>query len=325
MKSNPRKKGEQSNPSKKSKKQSTESNAKQRGELAPLRLGEKLKQIRENVPGLTQGKMLLFINPNEKEEDNRARVSQYERSKRVPSLVETYNYAKFTGVPVETLLDDAIDLPAAIRNNLDGLEKPKEEAAQNENAEIGKENSSNNADTVENSESENLSRHNFDKGSENPEKQPGLNADEAMDEAMDEAPDDEDHRSETASAAEVLPNASGNLSPLTTDTRFQRAAATDVADHVAASVTDGNINHPAVAADDVTAILSIRLSGEILNDSKTVYLESLGKLPFEEMGRFFTPQQFLEQALAAAFDDYRANGTASALARRLRFFVGEDE
>lgn len=321
MKSNPRKKGERSNSRKRGKKQSAKSSAKQRGELAPSRLGEKLKQIRKNIPKLSQGKMLLLVNPNETLENNRARVSQYERGLRIPSLIEVYNYAQFAGVAAEVLLDDAIDLPATIRSSLDGLDKPKEETAHNENAEIGKQNLSNNADTVERGESENLSRHEFDRGDENPEKQLELNAGDAP----NEAPDDQDRRSATSSAAEVLPNATGDSPPLN-DARFQRAAATDAADHVAvaASVADGNINHSAVVADPTAAILSIRLSGEISNDSKTVYLESLGKLPFEEMGRF-TPQHLLEQAIAAAYDDYRANGNDSALARRLRFFIGEDE
>ena len=113
------------------------------------------------------------------------------------------------------------------------------------------------------------------------------------------------------------------------DARFQEvaaAAAGIIADCVAvtALVTEGNTIYSAIVPDPPAAIISIRLSGEILNDSKIVYLESLGKLRFEEMGRF-APQQFLEQAVAAAFDDYRANGNASALARRLRHFVSEDE
>lgn len=300
MKSNPRKKGKKPN-------------AKKRGELAPLRLAEKLKQIRKNVPNLSQGKMLLFINPNETLEGNRARISQYEQGLRVPSLIELYNYAKFTGVPVEMLLDDAINLPAAIRNSLDVVEKPKEESARNENAEIGKAKSSNNADAIENGESENLSRQVFDIEDENSEKQTGLN--------IGEAPDDKDPNQKTSSDAEILPNATGGEESPLDDARFQESAAADVAaDHsvVAAPVADDNSNHSAVVADPNAAIFAIRLSGEILNDSKTVYLESLGKLRFEEMGRFFTPQQFLEQVLAAAFADYRANGTASALARRLR-------
>jgi hypothetical protein len=143
--------------------------------------------------------------------------------------------------------------------------------------------------------------------------------------ATDKAPDDKDRSSETSSAAEVLPNATSDSPPLN-DARFQRATATDVADRVAiaALIANGNINHSAAVADPTAAILSIRLSEEISNDSKIVYLESLGKLPFEEMWRF-TPRHLLEQAIAAAYDDYRANGTASALARRLRRFFGKDE
>ncbi len=83
-----------------------------RGELAPARLGEKLKSIRARYD-LTQGKMLLIVNPTELDEGNRARVSQYENGLRVPSLVETYNYARFAGVPLETLLNDDLDLPVA--------------------------------------------------------------------------------------------------------------------------------------------------------------------------------------------------------------------
>ena len=49
-----------------------------------------------------------------------------------------------------------------------------------------------------------------------------------------------------------------------------------------------------------------------------------GLLEPTQMGRF-TPQHLLEQAIAAAFDDYHANGINSALARRIRFFIGEDE
>lgn len=78
-----------------------------------MRLAEKLKRIRIHY-GLTQGKMLLIINPTESDETNRARVSQYENGVRVPSLIEIYNYARFAGITVETLLNDSLDLPATI-------------------------------------------------------------------------------------------------------------------------------------------------------------------------------------------------------------------
>lgn len=79
-----------------------------------MRLPEKLRGIRFDN-GLTQGKMLIIINPTESDESNRARVSQYENGVRVPSLIEIYNYARFAGVTVETLLNDNLDLPAATR------------------------------------------------------------------------------------------------------------------------------------------------------------------------------------------------------------------
>lgn len=59
--------------------------------------------------------MLLIINPEETTGNNRARVSQYERGDRVPSLVEVYNYALYTGISVDILMDDDLDLPDRYR------------------------------------------------------------------------------------------------------------------------------------------------------------------------------------------------------------------
>lgn len=87
-----------------------ESQTERKGRANPQRLGEKLKRIRLNG-GLSQGKMLLIVNPDERTAHNRARVSQYERMKRIPSLIETHNYARYAGVPVEILIDDELDLP----------------------------------------------------------------------------------------------------------------------------------------------------------------------------------------------------------------------
>lgn len=81
-----------------------------RRKLVPARLADKLRRIRR-FHGLSQGKMLLIINPQETDEDNRARVSQYENDKRIPSLIEIFNYAKFANLPIETLIDDNRDLP----------------------------------------------------------------------------------------------------------------------------------------------------------------------------------------------------------------------
>ena len=107
-----------------------------KGRSYPQRLGEKLKRIRQNG-GLSQGKMLLIVNPDERTAHNRARVSQYERMKRVPSLIETHNYAQYAGVPVEVLIDDALDLPISIRRKKPPRKKENSTARVKEK-EVGK-------------------------------------------------------------------------------------------------------------------------------------------------------------------------------------------
>lgn len=95
----------------KGKKDGSETRSKRgRSKLVPLRLGEKLRQIRLNT-GLTQGKIIRLVNPLETDEYNRARISQYEKGKRIPSLIEVWNYAKIAKIRVEVLLDDNLDLP----------------------------------------------------------------------------------------------------------------------------------------------------------------------------------------------------------------------
>lgn len=105
-----------------------DADSQERGELVPARLGEKLLQIRDAY-GLTQGVMLLIVNPTETDENNRARISQYELGKRVPSLIEIRNYARFAGVTIEMLLNADLDLPVALRQSYEGgaREKDKEE------------------------------------------------------------------------------------------------------------------------------------------------------------------------------------------------------
>ena len=118
-----------------------ESESKKRGELSPARLGEKLRRIREDYD-LTQGKMLLIINPIESCETNRARVSQYENGTRVPSLVELYNYARFAGVTMETLVNDELDLPATTREPSDEQNDSEREAVEAETLQNTKDESS---------------------------------------------------------------------------------------------------------------------------------------------------------------------------------------
>lgn len=80
--------------------------------LAPRRLAEKLRQIRVCL-NLTQAEMVLIVNPYETGK-NRARISQYERGKRIPSTVEIFNYAKSVGISTDVLLDDELDLPLGL-------------------------------------------------------------------------------------------------------------------------------------------------------------------------------------------------------------------
>lgn len=87
-------------------------NKRPRQRLAPRRLPEKLLAIRLAY-GLTQAEMICIINEFETAR-NRSRVHQYETGKRTPSLVETGKYAVYAKLPLETLLNDKIDLPARL-------------------------------------------------------------------------------------------------------------------------------------------------------------------------------------------------------------------
>ena len=82
--------------------------------LTPATLPGKLRRIRL-FHGLTQEQMLIIVNPRESDGTNRARISQYEKDIRIPSLIEVYNYARYAGIPAEILLSDDFDLPEKYR------------------------------------------------------------------------------------------------------------------------------------------------------------------------------------------------------------------
>ncbi len=229
-----------------------ESESEKRGELSPLRLPEKLRRIRLDN-GLTQGKMLLIINPTESDEGNRARVSQYENGARVPSLIEIYNYARFAGVTVETLLNDNLDLPTATR-------QPKSDS-KDDIPPVGKE--------AKNSKIENGD------SSFNAEDMPPI----------ENTSEPDENSSSEGQTVEPL--------QIQGDT-----------ENIKRSPSSG-------------AIYSIRLSEEISDDGKAVFLNLLGELPFNKMGRI-TPEKFVEQLIAAALDDHHARHTQSALAYRMQ-------
>ena len=74
----------------------------------PERLGEKLRQIRLAL-GLTQMEMPGRLGA----EDviKHARISEYERGLREPSLMILLSYARLAGVHMEALVDDELNLP----------------------------------------------------------------------------------------------------------------------------------------------------------------------------------------------------------------------
>lgn len=234
----------------------TEQRKRQR--LTPRRLPEKLQRIRlEN--NLTQAKMLGIVNPSESDV-NRARVSQYEKGLRAPSIIEFYHYAKFADVAMETLADDALDLPAAIRQQGSG-----------QNEQSGK---------------------------------PAM-GNEAKDAKTSDIPGGGDAPDDAGNSSEEQDPEPGS------DSAFKSATA-----------ADGEPSQTANNRNAAPATSLIRLSEETARDCKAVYLKLLGELPFDKMGRI-TPDQLVEQMIAAALDDYRAQGVESALASRMRLFFEE--
>jgi transcriptional regulator with XRE-family HTH domain len=80
------------------------------------RLGEKLLQIRAAL-GLSQSEMLRRLGFDESV--YYTRISDYERSKRIPPLPVVLQYARVAGVHMEDLVDDDLDLPAKLPGKID--------------------------------------------------------------------------------------------------------------------------------------------------------------------------------------------------------------
>jgi transcriptional regulator with XRE-family HTH domain len=74
----------------------------------PARLAEKLVRIREAL-GLSQDGMLHRLGLER--QLTREEVSKYERGLRVPSLPTLLKYARTSGLIVDYLIDDEMDLP----------------------------------------------------------------------------------------------------------------------------------------------------------------------------------------------------------------------
>lgn len=76
---------------------------------APAKLAGKLRRIRMAL-GLTQEQMVRRLN-YKRTPIFPGHISEYERGMREPPLEVLLRYARLAGVPMETLVDDKLDLP----------------------------------------------------------------------------------------------------------------------------------------------------------------------------------------------------------------------
>jgi transcriptional regulator with XRE-family HTH domain len=74
----------------------------------PRRLPEKLAQIRERL-GLSQNGLLRHLGLEGRL--GRAKISEFERGEREPTLPVLLKYARAAGVSTDVLIDDELDLP----------------------------------------------------------------------------------------------------------------------------------------------------------------------------------------------------------------------
>ena len=78
----------------------------------PVRLGEKLLQIREAL-GLSQNGMAKHLGVAETVPGKK--IAEYEIGRREPSLLVLLRYARAAGVPMDDLVDDGIELRLKVR------------------------------------------------------------------------------------------------------------------------------------------------------------------------------------------------------------------
>ena len=78
--------------------------------LRPKKLAYKLRRIREEF-GLTQTEMVKELKAYrlKRERLYAATISQFESDAREPSLLVLLAYSKYSGIPVNSLIDDEID------------------------------------------------------------------------------------------------------------------------------------------------------------------------------------------------------------------------
>lgn len=85
--------------------------ASRRARHTPKRMAAKLLRIRRTL-GLSQNDLIRSMGSPEK--ITQSNISGYERGVREPPLLILLEYARIAGVSMETLVDDAIDLPAKL-------------------------------------------------------------------------------------------------------------------------------------------------------------------------------------------------------------------
>jgi transcriptional regulator with XRE-family HTH domain len=79
----------------------------------PDRLALKLNQIRVSL-GYTLEEMAGALKGTKKSPPAKGHVHRFEAGQREPSLLVLLEYARLAGVPMETLVDDDLDLPAKL-------------------------------------------------------------------------------------------------------------------------------------------------------------------------------------------------------------------
>jgi len=73
----------------------------------PRNLAKKLLKIRVDLLGLSQSEMARALGL----EVHYAAVSNFELGTREPDLIVVLKYSRLSGIPIEVLIDDDLDLP----------------------------------------------------------------------------------------------------------------------------------------------------------------------------------------------------------------------
>lgn len=282
-----------------------------RKKLSPRRLGEKIRQIRWYFH-LTQGKMLLIVNPLETTEENRARIGQYERGIRVPSLVEVKNYADHAGISIEILTNDDLELPDAIRRAKNPKSKSRRTRTKNSS---GRKNAGPTIyyvappPAVDKSHEEvqlppeaaARSTAVFGSAVEEPEQieQPGQSA----------QPENREMRKQSDAPGSDRDSLAANPLPLTAVPKADDVVvATDIASAPAAPISES---------------FSMVFSEAAALDFRAMYHEAIDRLPLNRFAQL-TPAVLIELMVAAACDDFQTRGAESAIARRLQLFTAAE-